>query len=252
MTNAPATRAQPVSRQQLRDAGAHAEELGYCPIEQVVQQCVAVTDAPECLDESGYLKGLVTRHDLAGKGQSNPIEKGELTAVSAIVLHRTGGGSADGALSSFKSTAIGSHFVVDKDGTIIQAASLGKVTYHVGKIRSRCQESNTCDEDELKALKELREKHTGYGAYVAALHKHESAKVYPDRYPNNSDSLGIEVVSRYDDKTKTWEAPTAQQKAAIKELVDRLKVCFGLGQADIYEHDKISYKISGEGAGLYE
>lgn len=225
--------------------------MGYGAVDKVKQECAAATAKPECLDENGYLKGLGTRHDLAGKDEPNPLEKGDLDTVSAIVLHRTGGGSAGGALNSFK-TGIGTHFLVDKDGTILQTAGLGKMTYHVGKIRSRCQDTKTCTKDETAVLGELRKSNKKYGDYVAALHKHESAKAYPDRYPNNTDSVGIEVVGEYDDKAKTWGGPTATQKEVIKKLVDRLKTCCGLDNDDIYEHDKISYKTSGEGAGLYD
>jgi hypothetical protein len=37
----------------------------------------------------------------------------------------------------------------------------------------------------------------------------------------------------------------SSQYASIKKLVDMLKTEYGLSNADIYEHDKISYKIEG-------
>jgi hypothetical protein len=44
---------------------------------------------------------------------------------------------------------------------------------------------------------------------------------------------------------------TEQQLASVRRLVGTLQNNYGLNDRDIYEHDAISYKPQGEGAGLY-
>ena len=70
-----------------------------------------------------------------------------------------------------------------------------------------------------------------------------------DKYPINSDSIGIEVVGKY--KSNQWEVATQAQKDSIKNLVEILKAEYNLNNDDVYEHDKISRKTDGEGANLY-
>jgi RHS repeat-associated protein len=69
------------------------------------------------------------------------IEQGELKKVKGIVLHRTAGPSAQSAINSFISGRdgihYGTHFVIDKDGSIIQTANLTKKTWHVGDVVSK-------------------------------------------------------------------------------------------------------------------
>jgi hypothetical protein len=170
-------------------------------------------------------------------------KKGPLVDHHAIVMHRTAGDSAASALSAFKS-GIGAHFIIDKDGSIYQTASLDKQVSHAGKIKSRCDEEGTCLASEQKVVDAM-------GWAPGRIHDHESRKTYPDRYPLNADSVGIEVVGNYSDKTKAWDAPTAEQKASIGKLTSMLKNEFSLNDKDIYQHDIISYKTKGEGAGLY-
>ena len=171
------------------------------------------------------------------------LEKGPLKDINAVVMHRTEGSSAQGAFNSFK-TGTGTHFLIDKDGTIYQTASLNEHTQHVGKIRGRCMEEGNCSKEE-KAFFDK----TGWNP--KAIHDHEKAKPYPERFPMNSDSVGIEVVGSYNAKTKTWDAPTPEQTASINKLVGMLQKEYGLNDKDVYKHDAISYKTQGEGADLY-
>lgn len=84
------------------------------------------------------------------------------------------------------------------------------------------------------------------------IYNHEKVKAYPLRYPMNEDSVGIETVAKFDRSKKEWEAPTVEQSVAISRLIGILKEEYGLSDADIYEHDRVSYKEPGEGAGLYD
>ncbi len=169
------------------------------------------------------------------------LEKGDMLGPVAIVLHRTVSTTASSPLNSFAS-GTGTHFLIDKDGTTYQTASLYKYTWHVGPIRSRCLAEGTCAADEATILRKMK---------PTPMHAHERAKDYPDRYPMNQDSVGIEVVAMYHESSKTWDEPTAEQSSSIHQLIQILKKVYSLQDADIYAHDLISRKTEGEGQGLY-
>jgi len=188
------------------------------------------------VDGKGYVQNAKFVHSPVAA-----LEKGSITGPNAIVLHRTDGWDAAGAMQSF-AKGVGTHFLVDKDGTVTQAASLLKYTKHVGKIKSRCYDSGTCSADETKQIK-------SWGWAPEKLYNHEKVKSYPTRYPLSEDSIGIEVVAKH--HNGAWEAATPAQLASIAIIVNFLKDTYRLGDNDIYEHDKISYKTAGEGAGLY-
>lgn len=198
------------------------------------------------IGNDGFLRDLsIDRHPIAA------LERGEMRRVSAIVLHRTGGSTLEGALSTARQ-GVGTHFYVDRDGRTIQAASLAQFTAHVGRIRSRCFESNTCAEDEAASIR-------SWGWAPGRLHAHERSKSYPARFPLNEDSVGIETVARCLSGCEgggvgepVWEEPTPAQRSSIFHLVRTLQDIFGLSDENVYEHDRISYKTHGEGAGLYQ
>ncbi|MCS0611914.1 N-acetylmuramoyl-L-alanine amidase, partial [Massilia kyonggiensis] len=72
------------------------------------------------LDSQGYV--------LNARVQRTPrplIEHGALQRISGIIVHQTGGASGASSLSSYTmQNANGTHFLIDKDGTIYQTASL--------------------------------------------------------------------------------------------------------------------------------
>ncbi|MDR7194521.1 peptidoglycan recognition protein family protein [Luteimonas terrae] len=195
--------------------------------------------------ENGYVQNAGFVHQPIAA-----LEKRAMTGPVAIILHRTDGASVQSALNSANS-GIGTHFYVDKDGTVYQTASLHKHTSHVGRIRSRCYEASNCPADEMEEIR-------GFGWAPKRLHDHEKGKPYPTRYPMNEDSVGIETVSRCvkncgpnDKGTPEWETPTAEQAESIANIISILQDAYSLTDTDIYEHDLISYKTAGEGAGLW-
>ncbi len=171
------------------------------------------------------------------------IEHGVLSSIKAIVVHQTDAPTKEATFSAYKAGGNGAHFLIDKDGTIYQTASTLKRCYHVGKlIRSKCLEITpaTCQDPALAKAKLL-----GWKAQIARIDSIERAKAYPDRFPVNSDSLGIELVGK-STGTSSYEALTAQQNNALQWLIDQLYMLFTLGNADVYRHPQVSYKNPGE------
>lgn len=136
------------------------------------------------------------------------LERKNLNSVDGIVLHRTESSNTKGTLNAFKTgrdgVNYGTHFLVGKDGEILQTANLDKYTLHVGKTRL-------------------------------------------STYPKNQNSVGIEVVGKYDYVNKVWEPLTSQQVTAVTNLTNYLMVTYKVSSTALYCHDKISYKTDGEG-----
>jgi N-acetyl-anhydromuramyl-L-alanine amidase AmpD len=178
---------------------------------------------------------------------SNKIEKGVLGTVNAIVVHQTGASNAESSFSSYKEGKNGAHFLIDKDGTIYQTARINQKCWHIGNIRSRCQEMKACSTDELKAVNAmLFKKGEAYSARIKSLSRHEAEKSYPDRYPTNDDALGIEIVGAFDAKSQTYETVNKQQNSTLAWLVEALETKLSLDQDDVYRHGSIAYKQPSE------
>ncbi|MEF3073837.1 peptidoglycan recognition family protein [Methylobacter sp. Wu1] len=178
---------------------------------------------------------------------NSKIEKGSLSIVNAIIIHQTGSGNAQSSLSSYNDGANGAHFLIDKDGTIYQTARINQKCWHVGNIRSRCGELKSCSADELKKIEAiLFKKGEAYGVRIKNLSKHEMSKNYPDRYPTNEDSLGIEIVGSFDSKSDSYEIVNKQQNSSLTWLISVLQSSLSLSGNDIYRHPEVSYKQASE------
>ena len=100
-------------------------------------------------------------------------------------------------MASYKTSPYGAHFLIDNDGKIYQTARVTQKVFHVGKIRSRCQQLGSCSPEDEMAIKTILSSKVGYSTKVTELNDYESKKAYPSRYPTNEDSLGIEVVGQF-------------------------------------------------------
>jgi N-acetyl-anhydromuramyl-L-alanine amidase AmpD len=180
------------------------------------------------------------------------LEHGSLTAVHALVMHQTGGSDAKGTLAKYKTKgAAGAHFLIDKDGKIYQTAHVNKRTFHVGPIQSRCLSLKSCSPADATAIQTILHPPKTKGAHkvpystkVRQLSDHEMTKAYPDRYPSNADSIGIEVVGKTE--KGIYEDPTDKQAESVRWLVAGLLELFSLTTDDVYRHPQVSYKDATE------
>ena len=173
------------------------------------------------------------------------IEHGALKAVHAIVVHQTDTTTAQQTFNSYAVGGNDAHFLIDKSGKIYQTASLQKRCYHVGRlIKSKCLTINkkNCNCKEMSKIMALR-----WAKRIIAIDKNERQKNYPDRYPVNSDSVGIEIVGKFINDTK-YEDLTAAQNVSLQWLISELYGHFNLDTADVYRHPEVSYKMASEGS----
>lgn len=172
---------------------------------------------------------------------SPSIERGSMKSIHGIIVHQTGGPTAESALASYKrSSANGAHFLIDTDGTIYQTASLRKQTWHVGKLKARCVLEKRCTPVELKELQRFN---------PSKEDKRELAKNVPDRFPSNQDSIGIELVGEalprgnsVPDQKKTYQPITSKQSTSLQWLIAELVVTLKVPMTEIFRHPDVSRK----------
>jgi N-acetyl-anhydromuramyl-L-alanine amidase AmpD len=170
---------------------------------------------------------------------SPTIEHGDMPKVSGIIVHQTDSPTARATLNSYASPkANGAHFLIDKDGTVYQTASVYKRTYHVGKLRSRCYVEMRCTPAEMKANAKWN---------PDATYRRELKKSVPDRYPSNDDAIGIEIVgkaypSKENPKNKVYEPVTARQQQSLKWLIDEISQTLKVPLTEIFRHPTVSHK----------
>jgi N-acetyl-anhydromuramyl-L-alanine amidase AmpD len=177
------------------------------------------------------------------------LHRGKLPTINAIVVHQTGAETAAHTFNSYKgSSAHGAHFLIDKNGDIYQTALITQKTTHVGKLRSRCLVTKICSKDELAAANAIYlKKGQSYPVRVKKLNDHEKIKDYPDRYPQNDDSIGVEIVGGYDDEKDEYEAVNSSQNESLKWLVNAISENLDLDTSDdVYRHPEVSYKKPSE------
>jgi len=131
---------------------------------------------------------------------------------------------------------MGAHFLIDKDGTIYQVASLYKQTWHVGKLRARCLAEHRCSQADLNALRHFSPTNE---------HQREMQKQVPDRYPSNEDSVGIEIVGK-SDSHGIYETLTAEQTASLSWLITELTSTFEVHMSEIFRHPVVARKNATE------
>lgn len=184
------------------------------------------------LDKDGMVQDPRVR-----AARQSTIERGDMTKVNGIIVHQTGGSTVASSLSSYKNAgASGAHFLIDRDGTVYQTASIYKKTWHVGKLRARCLVEQRCTPVELAALKKFN---------PTAENKQEKAKQVPDRYPSNEDSVGIELVGKVL-ANGVYEAVTAAQNTSLRWLVSEIQTTLGVAVTEVFRHPEVSRKNPSE------
>lgn len=184
------------------------------------------------LDKDGMVQDPRVR-----AARQSTIERGDMAKVNGIIVHQTGGSTAASSLSSYKNAgASGAHFLIERDGTVYQTASMHKKTWHVGKLRARCLVEQRCTPVELAALKKFN---------PTAENKQEKAKQVPDRYPSNDDSVGIELVGKVL-ANGVYEPVTAAQNASLRWLVSEIQTTLGVAVTEVFRHPEVSRKNPSE------
>lgn len=186
------------------------------------------------------------------------IERQPLTEVRGIIVHQTGAGRAESAFNSYATAnANGAHFLIEKDGTIYQTASVQNRTNHVGPLRARCLAEYACKPAEFNKSKTFPQ-----SGLVQRMHKIEMQKSVPARYPSNVDSIGIEIVGKpelppgktapanatpkqkemFFNQNAVYEAVTSAQNLSLQWLVGELAQTLEVPKSEVFRHPEVSRK----------
>ncbi|RIJ99500.1 MAG: hypothetical protein DCC46_08220 [Armatimonadetes bacterium] len=125
------------------------------------------------------------------KSGSRPLR----TRVDLVVLHATAGSSLSGAIATLRSRGLSYHFLIDKDGTIVEAAPTSRKAFHAGNSYGPKEKSRGVDPRQDAQARFLAK--TSVNAY----------------------SIGIAFVNRNDGV----DPYTPEQKEAIEPLLRLLK-----------------------------
>jgi N-acetyl-anhydromuramyl-L-alanine amidase AmpD len=181
------------------------------------------------------------------------LEHGTLSMVNAIVIHRTAAGTAESTLNAWKTKKSGAHFLIDKNGKIYQTAGLDKKCWHMGYVVAKCRLESSCTKKDGKVINSILHGKGKWSDKFKKVLQHERQKSYPDRYPMNSDSIGIELVGLYlGGKTSDkgpFEKMTESQAFSFLWLITKLLEKYKLSFADdIYAHGEVARKKIYEGS----
>ncbi len=176
------------------------------------------------------------------------LHRGLMLRVQGIIIHQTNTDNAQAVFNSYdKPNAHGAHFLIDKDGTIYQTASVLRQTIHVGPIKARCLAVLSCTLTELKKLYKLPTH--PFRAFTEKMSEQEQRrKRVPDRYPSNLDSIGIENVGKFHKDTGFYDDLTEEQQDSLSWLLNVLKSALGVPVTEIFRHPTVSRKQESEAA----
>ncbi|MFC0138987.1 N-acetylmuramoyl-L-alanine amidase [Erwinia mallotivora] len=177
------------------------------------------------------------------KKRFTTIERQDLNKIHGIVVHQTYSKTSNSTFNSYQNkNSTGAHFLIDKDGTIYQTASLYKVTWHVGQMKSRCYLEKKCPPGDLKVISAFERSWRNYQK-VSDI---ERQKAFPSRFPANSDSIGIEIVGMAykvdESKEDIYEPVNDRQNSSLKWLIAELTETLHVARAEIYRHPEIARK----------
>ncbi len=183
-------------------------------------------------------------HEKIKHAISTTIQKNKMTAIQGIIVHQTDSPTAKSTLNSYENGGSGAHFLIAKDGTVYQTASLLYQTWHVGKLKSRCLVKAQCSPVELALLKTFNPKNE---------HRREIVKKVPARFPSNEDSIGIEIVGealpkKAPDDQKIYEPVTKAQNESLGWLVQELRFVLNIPVSEVFRHPEVSRKNPTEAA----
>jgi N-acetylmuramoyl-L-alanine amidase len=144
-----------------------------------------------------------------------------------IVLHYTGGSSIDSSIGwlTNANAKASAHFVVGKDGKIVQLAPLNTITWHAGisQWKNRNSLNNYSIGIEIDNAGLLEKRANGYATYFNK--RIDDEQVVLAKHKNK-------------DKEEAWEAYTTQQIQAVESLCSALVERYNI--KEIVGHDDIS------------
>lgn len=151
---------------------------------------------------------------------------------SGVVLHYTASGNLSGTLNHLQSTGLGYHFLIDREGGIVQTADLFKGTAHC-KANHR---GLSCNRNYL-----------GIALVSWGLLKQREGNFYA--WPNEHSIEVNESFVTYS-KAQYWHAASDEQMTSLIMLTRDLVSHFGISSANVIGHHEVDKAKSDPGGSL--
>lgn len=189
------------------------------------------------------------------------IERSAMSSITGIIVHQTGSPNEQSVFASYQSGGNGAHFLIAKNGTLYQTASVRYRTNHVGPLKARCLAEHRCTAAAFRKSKDFPQ-----NSAVERMNKMEMTKSVPVRYPSNIDSIGIEIVGiaslppdvkmpaglskaqqdAFLGEKSVYEPITTAQNLSLRWLVDELVSTLHLDSSEVHRHPDVSRKNATE------
>ena len=197
--------------------------------------------------------GMVINNARILPRRTTAIERAAMPTVRGIIVHQTGSSTEQAVFNSYLVPgANGAHFLISKQGTIYQTASLYRRTNHVGNVRARCLAEHRCTAAEIKQYSKSGPK---------AISRTEMTKSVPERYPptwtasalkslasrrclraKDAPNLTPKKQQEFINENAVYEAVNGPQQSALSYLVEELKNSLQIPGTEIHRHPAVSYK----------
>ena len=156
-----------------------------------------------------------------------------------IVLHDTeGGGDADSVISGWlnQGKKVAAHFVVNKDGTVVQCVPMDKIAHHAGFGNAGHNEEfevNDESRDDKNGTDPIGSEYPDYGmnSYsvgIEMIHEGSSGEAYPEAQLEAVDNLIAYIDTYYGSKSKiidhkAWRTSNSDTSAEFAEYLANYK-----------------------------
>jgi len=153
--------------------------------------------------------------------------RGAKITPSAVVIHYTAGGTAEGAISTFLNAGVSAHFIIGRDGAVTQMVDTDVAAWHAGvSVWNGRRELNQWSIGiELVNWGPLTKKEKGeFVSWTGTVIPR--SEVYEGRHKNKD--------CQYD----YWQSYTLKQIASLKRIVGILHKHYGI--LEVVGHDDVS------------
>lgn len=185
------------------------------------RQAVAALPSRYTVDNNGWVldNGAPLRRETTTK------RGGSMKGPRFIVLHYTANNSTEGTVRVFKTHPVSAHFVLGRDGELIQMVSTLRVAWHAGKSWFKSKWGTP---------------HSGLNAYAIGIELVNYG--YKGKHVRSGTNTGSWIEAKHENggPTRKWQPYTEAQMQVVEELVAALMKKYDIPPEHVVGHDEIS------------
>lgn len=160
-------------------------------------------------------------HWLEGVKREPLPSGGPMNVRRFLVEHFTAGASGASSIESMRSNGLSAHFVIERDGTIIQCVPCNRIAYHAGKSKWRDPKTGVL--------------YSGLNSCAIGIEIANGGSSYPEKF---SKLAPVSAVHKHGGPKRLWERFPEEQVIAVEALSVALKQRYNLD--DVIGHEDCS------------